>query len=38
MINEGKIIWHGAKQNLQKSKNKTLNEFINIDSDKQIKT
>ena len=38
MINEGKIIWHGEKQDLQKSKNKTLNEFINIDSDKQIKT
>jgi len=33
MINEGKIIWHGEKQDLQKSKNKTLNEFINIDSD-----
>ena len=38
MINEGKIIWHGEKQDLQKSKNKTLNEFINIDSHKQIKT
>ena len=33
MINEGKIIWHGEKQDLQKSKNETLNEFINIDSD-----
>ena len=33
MINEGKIIWYGEKQNLNKSKNKTLNEFINIDSD-----
>ena len=32
MINEGKIIWHGEKQDLQKSKNKTLNEFINIDA------
>ena len=32
MINEGKIIWYGEKQDLQKSKNKTLNEFINIDS------
>ena len=38
MINEGKIIWHGEKQNLQKSKNKTLNEFINIDSDARNKT
>ena len=38
MINEGKIIWHGEKQDLQKSKNKTLNEFINIDSDARIKT
>ena len=38
MINEGKIIWHGEKQDLQKSKNKTLNEFINIDSDAKIKT
>ena len=33
MINEGKIIWYGEKQDLKKSKNKTLNEFINIDSD-----
>ena len=33
MINEGKIIWYGEKQDLNKSKNKTLNEFINIDSD-----
>ena len=38
MINEGKIIWYGQKQDLKKSKNKTLNEFINIDSDVQIKT
>ena len=38
MINEGKIIWYGEKQDLQKSKNKTLNEFINIDSDVRIKT
>ena len=38
MINEGKIIWHGEKQDLKKSKNKTLNEFINIDSDVRIKT
>ncbi len=38
MINEGKIIWHGEKQDLKKSKNKTLNEFINIDSDARIKT
>ena len=38
MINEGKIIWHGEKQDLQKSKNKTLNEFINTDSDARIKT
>ena len=38
MINEGKIIWYGEKQDLKKSKNKTLNEFINIDSDVQIKT
>ena len=37
MINEGKIIWHGEKQDLQKSKNKTLNEFINIDSDARSK-
>ena len=36
MINEGKIIWHGEKEDLQKSKNKTLNEFINIDSEAQI--
>ena len=38
MINEGKIIWHGEKEDLQKSKNKTLNEFINIDSDARSKT
>ena len=38
MINEGKIIWYGEKQDLKKSKNKTLNEFINIDSDERIKT
>jgi len=38
MINEGKIIWYGEKQDLKKSKNKTLNEFINIDSDARIKT
>ena len=38
MINEGKIIWHGEKQDLKKSKNKTLNEFINIDSDARNKT
>ena len=38
MMNEGKIIWHGEKQNLQKSKNKTLNEFIYIDSDARSKT
>ena len=38
MINEGKIIWYGEKQDLKKSKNKTLNEFINIDSDGRIKT
>ena len=38
MINDGKIIWHGEKQDLQKSKNKTLNEFINIDSDARNKT
>ena len=38
MINEGKIIWYGEKQDLQKSKNKTLNEFINVDSDARIKT
>ena len=38
MINEGKIIWHGEKQDLQKSKNKTLNEFIYIDSDARSKT
>ena len=37
MINEGKIIWHGEKEDLQKSKNKTLNEFINIDSDARSK-
>ena len=30
MINEGKIIWHGERQDIQKSKVKTLNEFINI--------
>ena len=38
MINEGKIIWYGEKQDLKKSKNKTLNEFINIDNDVRIKT
>ena len=38
MINEGKIIWYGEKQDLKKSKNKTLNEFNNIDSDVRIKT
>ena len=38
MINEGKIIWHGEKQDLQTSKNKTLNEFINIDNDVRSKT
>ena len=38
MINEGNIIWHGEKQYLQKSKNKTLNEFINIDNDARSKT
>ncbi len=36
MINEGKIIWYGEKQDLQKSKNKTLNEFINIDNNARI--
>ena len=36
MINEGKIIWYGEKQDLKKSKNKTLNEFINIDSNARI--
>ena len=38
MINEGKIIWYGEKQDLKKSKNKILNEFIYIDSDARIKT
>ena len=38
MINEGKIIWHGEKEDLQKSKNKTLNEFINIESNARSKT
>ena len=38
MINEGKIIWHGAKKDLHKSKNKTLNEFINIGKDARSKT
>ena len=38
MINEGKIIWHGEKQDLQKSENKTLNEFINIDNYARSKT
>jgi phospholipid/cholesterol/gamma-HCH transport system ATP-binding protein len=38
MINEGKIIWYGEKQDLKKSKNKTLNEFINIDSNARSKT
>ena len=38
MINQGKIIWHGEKEDLQKSKNKTLIEFINIDSDARSKT
>ena len=38
MINEGKIIWHGEKQDLKKSKNKTLNEFIYIDSNARNKT
>ena len=30
MINEGKIVWHGNKHDLKKSKNKVINEFINI--------
>jgi phospholipid/cholesterol/gamma-HCH transport system ATP-binding protein len=38
MINEGKIIWYGEKEDLKKSKNKTLNEFINIDNDVRSKT
>ena len=38
MINEGEIIWHGEKQDLQKSRNKNLNEFINIDSHAISKT
>ena len=38
MINEGKIIWYGEKQDLKKSRNKNLNEFINIDSDARSKT
>ena len=38
MINEGEIIWHGEKQDLQKSRNKNLNEFINIDSHARSKT
>ena len=38
MINKGKIIWHGEKKDLHKSKNKTLNEFINIGSDARSKT
>jgi len=29
MINEGKIIWHGNKQDIRKSKNNNVNEFIN---------
>ena len=29
MINEGKIVWHGNKKDLRRSKNKTMNEFIN---------
>ena len=38
MINEGKIIWHGEKQDLQTSKNKTVKEFINIDNDARSNT
>ena len=38
MINEGEIIWHGEKQDLQKSGNKSLNEFININRDARSKT
>ena len=38
MINEGKIIWHGEKHDLHKSKNKTLNEFIYINNDARNKT
>ena len=30
MINDGEIIWHGEKDNLSNSKNKLLNQFINI--------
>ena len=36
-MNEGEIIWHGDKQKLKTTKNKTLNEFINIDSDARSK-
>ena len=38
MVNEGKIIWHGEKKDLHNNKNKTLNEFINIDSYARSKT
>ena len=30
MINLGKIIWYGEKNDMQKSKNKNLQEFINL--------
>ena len=38
MINEGKIVWHGNKQDLRKSKNKTMNEFINTNYNISSKT
>ena len=38
MINEGKIVWHGNKQDLRKSKNKTINEFINTNYNISIKS
>ena len=38
MINEGTIVWHGNKQDLRKSKNETINEFINTNYNISIKS
>lgn len=38
MINEGKIVWHGNKKDLRRSKNKTMNEFINTNYNISSKT
>ena len=38
MINEGKIVWHGNKKDLRRSKNKTMNEFSNTNYNISSKT